>query len=90
MGVDPFGVLGRPRNALGEHPMRRFGREIGVRSGLLVEQMLLVAQALAGRAIEDPVLLPFVEMLEALEQQDDPRGDDPPRDRTEKLRRRWG
>jgi hypothetical protein len=41
-----------------------------VRTGLLGEEMLLVAQALAGGAIEDPVLLPFVQHLEPFEQHD--------------------
>jgi hypothetical protein len=36
--------------------------------------MLLVAQALAGRPIEDPVLLPLVQHLEPFEQNDDACG----------------
>jgi hypothetical protein len=37
--------------------------------------MLLVAQALASGAIEDPVLLPFVEMEQSLDEQDRASGD---------------
>src|SRR6185437_4161368 len=78
MGRDPSRVFGRGERAdvLGENAMRLLRRKLGVRTGLLVVEMLLVAQALAGRAVEDPVLLPFVELLHALEQEDDARGDD--------------
>jgi len=69
-------VLGQNRRAhpLGKQPLGDVRLEISVRAGLLEKQMLLVAQALAGRAIEDPALLPFIEMLEPFEQEDGARG----------------
>jgi hypothetical protein len=44
-------------------PMCVLWLQLGVRPGLIEEEMLLVAQAFAGRAIEDPVLLPLVDLL---------------------------
>ena len=55
--------------------MRRLGRELGVGSGLLVVEMLFDLGGIALRAVENPVFLPFVEMLEAVEQQDETGGD---------------
>ena len=50
--------------------LRGIGLQTGVRAGRLDEEMLLVAQVFAGGAVEDPVLLPFVQHLEAFEQHD--------------------
>ena len=72
VGLRPFGMLGHDQAAdpLGEQPLRRVGLKARVRAGSLGEEMLLVAQALAGGAVEDPVLLPLVQDLEAFEQHD--------------------
>ncbi len=55
--------------------MRLLGRELGVGSSLLVVEMLFDLGGIALRAVENPVFLPFVEMLEAIEQQDETGGD---------------
>jgi DNA repair exonuclease SbcCD ATPase subunit len=57
---------------LGKNALRSLRLETGIRAGVLGEEMLLVAQAFAGGAIEDPVLLPFVQNLKSLQQHDRP------------------
>ena len=74
--MDPLGVLEvvnarRARRA----PKPLLGRELGVGSSFLVVEMLFDLGGIALRAVENPVFLPFVEMLEALEQQDETGGD---------------
>jgi hypothetical protein len=51
-------MLGHDQAAgpLGEQPVRRLGLEAGIGAGLLGEEVLLVTQAFASGAIEDPVL----------------------------------
>jgi hypothetical protein len=60
--MDPFRVLGHHQAAstLGKNALRLLGLEIGVGACALGEEVLLVTQALAGRAVEDPVLLPLL------------------------------